>query len=481
MDHPTDPGPDILIVSAARVWTAPGATPRPLAIALSPRGVLALGPLTDLRQRFRSAEILDAGDATIVPGFVDAHAHVRACASARLAHDAGSVRSIAELLALAAGAAVGPGDWVSLAGLQPESLAEGHAPTVTELDSAVRERPLRVRHRSLHAWLLNSAGRAQAGLAPDLGATWVEDHDGWLHERLGAITPTLDLEAAVAGWSLALLRQGVTAVVDATATNRVEDVSRLARWQAAGVIRQTVAAFTATPIGAAGRSAGCKLLVPPGPSFEARLAAGLRDGWRWASLVALHCPDVETLGALVAALADAPPPPGRRLRLEHASVVPPEWLGTFARLPVTVVTHPAFVRAHGDRYLREPDLPAEWLYRLRSWLAAGVPLAFGSDQPAGPGDPLVALAAAVDRRATSGAVIGDTEALAPGEALAGLTAWAADASGLTRHGRLAEGSVADLVILEGDPFEPEGAAHLAVRTVVRAGRPVPGSAPARTS
>ena len=479
MDHATDAGAGVLIVSATRVWTKPGATPLPLALALAPRGVLAIGPLTDLQRRFRSAEILDAGDATIVPGFVDAHAHVRASASARLAHDAGSVRSITELLALAAAAAAGTAGWVSFAGLQPESLAESRAPTVAELDAAVRERPLRVRHRSLHAWLLNSAGRARAGLAPDKGATWIEDHDGWLHERLGAITPALDLEAAVAGWSLALLRQGVTAVVDATATNGEEEVARLMRWQAAGIIQQSVASFTAGSTGAAGPSAGCKLLVPPGPSLEARLAAGLREGWRWAPLVALHCPDVETLGALMTVLVRMPPPPGRRLRLEHASVVPPEWVQVLARLPVTVVTHPAFVRAHGDRYLREPGLPPTWLYRLRSWIAAGIPLAFGSDQPAGPGDPLLAFAAAVDRRTTSGTVVGDTEALAPSEALAGLTAWAADASGLARHGRLAEGSVADLVILDGDPFEAEGAARLAIRTVVRAGRPVPDSAPAR--
>lgn len=256
-------------------------------------------------------------------------------------------------------------------------------------------------------------------------------------------------------------------------TNEEDEVALLAGWQAAGIIRQSVAAFAARPTGSSQPTVGCKLLVPPGPSLEERLALGLRNGWQWARIVAAHCPDVETLGALLTVLAVTPPPPGRRLRIEHASVVPPEWIEVLARMPVTVVTHPALVWAHGDRYLQQAELPAPWLYRLRSWLDAGVPVAFGSDQPAGPGNPLVALTAATSRRTKAGSVVGKDEALAPAEALAGLTAWAADASGLARRGRLREGAVADLVILDGDPFETGGAAHLVIRTVIKEGRRIP--------
>ena len=50
------------------------------------------------------------------------------------------------------------------------------------------------------------------------------------------------------------------------------------------------------------------------------------------------------------------------------------WLPLVRRTGATVVTHPSFVDAHGDRYLDDPELaPHDWLYRLASWVEAGVP------------------------------------------------------------------------------------------------------------
>ena len=85
----------------------------------------------------------------------------------------------------------------------------------------------------------------------------------------------------------------------------------------------------------------------------------------------------------------------------------------------TVVTQPAFVAAHGDRYLREVE-PGErpWLYRLAGWLAAGVPLAAGSDAPYGPLDPWAGMRAAVDAPHGAGAALGPGERLTPEGALA---------------------------------------------------------------
>ena len=62
------------------------------------------------------------------------------------------------------------------------------------------------------------------------------------------------------------------------------------------------------------------------------------------------------------------------------------------------MTQPNFVVERGEQYRAEVD-PAERasLYRCRTLLAAGVPVAFGTDAPFGHPDPWRAIAAAVER------------------------------------------------------------------------------------
>ena len=90
------------------------------------------------------------------------------------------------------------------------------------------------------------------------------------------------------------------------------------------------------------------------------------------------------------------------------------------RIPeVGDVITPRFVAERGDAYLAdvEPRHHAE-LYRLRSFIEAGVQLAGGSDAPFVSPDPWAGMAAAVSRRTSTGAIIGAGEALSPEEALA---------------------------------------------------------------
>ena len=87
------------------------------------------------------------------------------------------------------------------------------------------------------------------------------------------------------------------------------------------------------------------------------------------------------------------------LGVEHAAVAPPDVASRLAKLSLTVVTQPNFVRERGDAYLAdvEPrDRP--WLYRGRGLLEASVPLGGGTDAPFGDPDPWAAMRAAVDRR-----------------------------------------------------------------------------------
>ncbi len=159
--------------------------------------------------------------------------------------------------------------------------------------------------------------------------------------------------------------------------------------------------------------------------------------------VAIHCVTRAELVVAVAAFAAAGARAGDRI--EHAAVAPPEVTHELARLPLTVVTQPNFVRERGDAYLAEVE-PRDrpWLYRCRGWLEAGVSLGGGTDAPFGDPDPWRAMAAAVERRSESGVVLAADEALAPERALALFTSHPGDPGGPPRGVR--EGAPADLCL-----------------------------------
>ena len=160
---------------------------------------------------------------------------------------------------------------------------------------------------------------------------------------------------------------------------------------------------------------------------------------------AFHCVSRTDLVFALTALREAGVRAGDRI--EHASVLPPELLDEVAALRLAVVTQPHFLSERGDEYRREvaaEDQP--WLYRLRAVLAAGVPLAAGSDAPFGDASPWAAMQAAVERRSRSGHCFADGEALTPEQALA-LYLSAPEAPGGALR-RIEVGTVSDLCLLD---------------------------------
>jgi predicted amidohydrolase YtcJ len=160
--------------------------------------------------------------------------------------------------------------------------------------------------------------------------------------------------------------------------------------------------------------------------------------------VAVHCTTECELVFALAVLESA----GSQLgdRIEHAGIAPDSALSEMKRLGLWAVSQPHFIAERGDQYseqVEKRDLPL--LYRLRSFLSAGVPLAGGSDAPFGAPDPWASMAAAVSRTTRSGFKMGADEALSAEEALA---LFLADPHDLTRRRRIEPGARADLVLLD---------------------------------
>jgi len=147
------------------------------------------------------------------------------------------------------------------------------------------------------------------------------------------------------------------------------------------------------------------------------------------------------------------PRPGARHRIEHAGLIRPDQLPRFARLGVSAVVQPSFLRYFGDDYAAiMGEERAPWLYRGRAFLDHGIPLVGSSDRPVAEGSPLRAIQFMVERASESGQVIGPDEAITVDEALRAYTV----AGALACHwedslGSLTPGKLADLVVLGDDP------------------------------
>jgi predicted amidohydrolase YtcJ len=370
--------------------------------------------------RAHSGELgIDANGHALLPGLHDHHIHLQALASTlnTAGCDLGTTHDDAALAAqLQLAVAAGDDDWLRVTGYH-----EGIAGDIDRdwLDQHVTQRPVRLQHRSGRLWIFNS--RALALLGEHEPAAPLErqggratgrlyDGDAWLRTRLHSQRPSL-LAA-----SRRLASYGVTGITDVTHTNTRGDYDYFSQCQRRGELLQRVtmmgdATLDAMRPGATITPGATKIHLHEHelPDF-AVLCTTISRSHRANRPVAVHCVTVTELAFTLAALATAGKLPGDRI--EHAGMVSDEWLQPLLSSGVTVVTQPNFIAERGERYLATvPATEHGDLYRARSLVAAGVPLAAGTDAPFGDCNPWRAMQAAVERRTASGQMLGAAEAL----------------------------------------------------------------------
>ncbi|WP_324188067.1 amidohydrolase family protein [Nocardia higoensis] len=434
-----------------------------------------------------AAEVIDGHGDPLLPGLHDHHLHLHA-----LAADADSVRCgpprvhTSDDLAAALAAAPGTG-WIR---------GVGYVETVAGLldaaglDRVHARRPVRMQHRSGALWILNSTAcqalRLETADHPGVerdasgrptGRVWRAD--AWLRDRLPAAQPP-----SLAGIGADLARFGVTGVTDATPQLPPDSLSALLDAHLSGALPQRLHLLGIPLDNPAEPSPSPKPLPPPrshpvdtalrvpfpdtvttGPykiviadsdplDFEA-LAATVRRAHTHHRPVAVHCVSREALLVLLAVFDEVGSLRGDRI--EHGALIPAESFPQLRRYGLTIVTQPGFLAHRGDDYLRRvapEDIPD--LYRCRSLLGEGIPVALSSDAPYGPLNPWSVIAAATTRRAPTGDILGARERLTATEALdAYLTAL--DAPG-GRPRTIRVGAPADLVLLDrplAEAVEPE--------------------------
>lgn len=211
---------------------------------------------------------------------------------------------------------------------------------------------------------------------------------------------------------------------------------------------------TATAAGeAAGVSAG--YLQQDEQQLRRIILEAYRSGWS----LAVHAIGDRATDLAVAHLVEAQETFGRRAvpnRIEHATLLHDEHLATLAAHGIAVTPQASFARDIGDGMNRSVgEDRRRLLYRARSFVDAGVLLAGSSDRPCADGTALRGIQAFVDRETSAGDVMGSAEErLTVEQALRAYTRTAAEAMGTAATtGTLAEGKLADLVVLADDPLE----------------------------
>ncbi|MBV1686860.1 amidohydrolase family protein [Novosphingobium sp. G106] len=406
--------------------------------------------------------VVDAAGGALLPGLHDHHIHL-----AGLAVRASSLLcgppEVTTADALARQLQEPGSGWIRGIGYHESVMG---LPDARALDRLVADRPLRIQHRSGRLWLLNSLALAELlerteappGLDREKGHLF--DEDRWLQAALGSSPPDFARISAELG------RFGVTGVTDMSPRNDAANAAHVSRQRATGALLQhcvlagELSLADALPGNWGLGPAKLHLHEAAFPDFDETvgfIAAAHGQGRG----VAVHCVSEIELVFALAVLEAAGAQRGDRI--EHASVASLELVARMAALGLAVCVQPHFVAERGDRYLAdvEPQHHGD-LYRLRSLIEAGLPLAGGSDAPFVSHDPWEAMAAAVSRRTREGQIIGAEEALTPEESLA---LYVADPLDLTRRRRIAPGDPADLCLLN----QPWSAAREALSsTAVRA-------------
>jgi predicted amidohydrolase YtcJ len=480
-----------LLLYGGRILTLSLTRPTAEAIAIADGKILSIGRERDLRILTSShTQKISCAGRTVIPGFIDPHLHLFAWASRLCGVEVTATRSIAAIQKQLSDrlSRLHPGQWLRGYGYDEFFLQEKRHPTRFDLDAVSSQHPIILRHRTGHAAVLNSAALQQIDIdrsfTPPEGG--IVERDPVTHEPTGVVyelekflrtvlppLPEAEFMKAVQQASDELLNHGVTSFHDASVGNTLEDFALFQQLKENGVLQSRatimIGSDSLLQIVEAGltpfsgdeqiRLGSVKIMLhesggelyPPLDELNERVWQAHHRGFQ----VALHAVEEAPICAALEAISTAlqrKPRTDHRHRIEHCALCPPPFIEKLVETGTAVVMQPGFLYFYGEKYRTEVSLEQhDWLYRSKSLLAAGVPVAGSSDCPIAPLSPLLGLHAAMTRNTLEGSSLNPQEQLFLNDALTLFTsagAWLSFEEG--QKGKIMPGMQADLVVLDRD-------------------------------
>jgi predicted amidohydrolase YtcJ len=507
-------GPVDLIVHNAKVYVADDLGSTAEALAIRGNKILKVGSEREImRYRRPQTTVVDARGGAVLPGFDDAHASLVAgglAGDAVQLFGAASLDEIRERLETFVESHTDVA-WITGYGWSYDAVLE---PTRAQLDTIVSDRPVALLSADGSALWVNSRALADAHVGR---RTPTPAHGTIARDRRGEptgllrgsamslvdrVVPQPAREDRARALQLAIReaqRHGITSAQDLGAAAGDLDLYDAARNAGTLGVRVYAAVSAATPadgldaiarrfpddpllkaglatmtLDGSVESLSAAMLAPYAPrgSGDGMLHSSADDlsrvvsaldarGWQIAIEASGDRAVRTALDALASAGGTAPRAKAPRHRIEGLTIIDPADIPRFGTLGIIASMQP--LHAAGDdlmtwsRNLGPERAPLGW--PARSLSAAGAHLAFGSDWPRLPLDPLAGIRAAVTR-----AEMHAPEQLTLKSAINAWTsgsAWAS--SDEHRKGTLKAGMLADVVILSHDIFG--GAAKLAAAEV----------------
>ena len=501
-----------LIVTNARIYTVDDARPRAAALAVRDGRVQFVGPESEaLAMRGPSTRMLDARGNTLVPGIVDAHAHLLGLGFSLTNVDLADTRSYDEVIRRVVDRVqrTAPGRWIQGRGWDQNKWGDTRFPTHDALSLATRANPVALERIDGHAILANAAAMKTAGVT---AAT--KDPDGGRIERTAAgeptgvfvdnakrliqrvIPPPSKDEAHQA--TLAAIKEaqrwGLVGLHDAGEPREIidlfEEMARAGEFGLRGFIMisddsvaiahyfargpqsalydghiwiRTIKLYADGALGSRGAALldpyaddpkNSGLLLSPPEHIKSVASRALEHGFQVATHAIGDRGNRVVLDAYEAALT-ARPTTDHRFRIEHAQVLNFADIPRFAKLGVI----PAMQAVHQSSDMTWAPTRLGYArslgaYAWRSLLNTGAIIPNGSDFPVERVNPLFSFHAAVARADDNDWPPGGwfpAEKMTRDEALKSLTIWPAFAAFQERMmGSLTPGKYADFVILDQD-------------------------------
>ncbi|HEX2619815.1 MAG TPA: amidohydrolase [Phototrophicaceae bacterium] len=505
------------ILYNGNIVTLDGKIKKAEALAISSGRIVAIGDDSEILDLATASTIREnLGGRTVIPGLVDAHIHWKWTARTLQEVDLYEVpsRKIALERVAARTTDLPQGEWIIGQGWTQEAWDDRQFPTAAELDTVTPHHPAYLRAKSAHAFWVNSFALRVCGIDrdtpdPEGGYIGKDEHgnpNGMLYENAGKLItahiPVITAEESASHMLEAqklALASGLTGIHDydgpdcLTALQLLRDRGQLGLRVVKNVNKEWI--HHAYALGLRWgfgddwiRIGGLKIFSDG--ALGPRTALMLKNYEGEPDNLGVRVTDVEEMLTLVseASAAGLPStihaigdramrevldvfeavraeeaqrgelPTSRRHRIEHVQVIHPDDIPRMAKLNIIASMQPIHATSDyrmADRYWGDRS---KWAYNARVQLDQGVTVAFGSDSPVDPFEPLRGIHAAVTRQRPDGSP-GENgwypeNRLTVDEALRAYTIGAAYAAGTERYqGRLAPGYLADLVVLDQDLYK----------------------------
>src|SRR5437879_6079528 len=516
-DQRTEPD---LVLYNANILTVDAAQPRAQAVAIAGGRFFAVGSNDDVRRLAKaSTRQVDIDGKTVVPGFIDAHTHPSYAGIRHLRWVDCDLRSIADIQeAIRERAAKTPaGDWVIGFKYDATKTREGRKLTRDDLDAAASAHPVFIEHRGGHTAYVNSLALRRAEVSSSTadpeGGKFDRDPvtgllTGGLRENATVpfrkLIPTTftrdEMRQGVKLISQMMVRTGVTSVHDAEAApedllayqdaREVGELSfRVYCLMQYQFLDRMTAAGIRTGLGDDWLRVGAVKLVCDGSisertarlmqpyvgrpndygilvNTEEELYANARQAHEAGWQIGTHANGdaaIDIMLRIYERLQREMPRKDPRYRLEHCTVVNPALIGRIRALGAIPTPFSTYVYYHGEKMREYGAERLDWMFAVRSFLDAGIPVTQASDYPPGPFEPMMALQSSVTRTDSEGHVWGPKQRVTVTEALRVGTLHGAYASYEEKlKGSIEPGKLADLVVLGRDPLREDPGALITI-------------------